>query len=157
MKPHNKSKKLPVQWQQYCPKRHELLPPVITLSQDDEVSLSKPTTMTPEAQTLGIFREHYPAIPIKEEAHFFDNIKAISRYTVGLFNTEEYTDARKILELINDLYNGGAPKVRMGLENILFYDLGTWFACHADRRAYYCIVPENISDIITKQFISSSI
>src|SRR6478752_7080361 len=103
--------------------------------------------MTPEAQTLGIFREQYPAIPIRDEAHFFENIKAISRYTIELFNTEEYTGARKILELINNLYTGGGPKVRMGLENIVFYDLGTCFACHADRRVYYSILPENISDI----------
>lgn len=113
--------------------------------------------MTPEAQTLDTFREHYPEIPIKDEAHFFENIKAVSRYIINLFNMEAYSDVRNIMALVGTLHIDASPKVRMGLENIVFYDLGTWFASHGDRRSHCELLPENICAIITRQFISSSI
>lgn len=112
--------------------------------------------MIPEGQALQIIKEKFPDIPVEETATTLDNLQQVSNYAIWLLTNEEYDVANTLMQLVGDIYHHGCPVIKMGMDNILFYNLGTWFSSDK-RRDMQQLLPANVHEIILKQFISSKI
>lgn len=116
----------------------------------------KKETMIPEGQALQIIREKFPDIPVRDTNTTLYNIQQVSNYAIWLFTNEDYDAANDLMQLVGDIYHHGCPVIKMGMDNILFYNLGTWFSGDK-RRDMQQLLPPNVREIILKQFISSAI
>jgi hypothetical protein len=112
--------------------------------------------MIPEGQVLQIIKEQFPEIPVNETETTLHNLLQVSNYAIWLYANEDYEAANNLMQLIGDIYNHGSPVVRMGMDNILFYNLGTWFISDKSRNMHQ-LLPAVVQQIIVKQFISSAI
>ncbi|MES2703626.1 MAG: hypothetical protein V4649_13370 [Bacteroidota bacterium] len=111
--------------------------------------------MIPEAQTLQIIKEKFDGIAIHETASTMANIHAISNYAVACIDEGDNEGLQQLMAAIDDIYGYCCPIVRTGLENVLFYNLGSRIAADDQRAALEQLLPARICSIIHKQFIAS--
>ena len=97
--------------------------------------------MIPDSQVLEIITKQYPCL--KQDVEKCKALRAfeyIADYARTLLQKEAYGEFKSFVEFINQLYYHCNSKMKMGIDNVLLYKIGSYIDV--------CTIPHNIREML---------
>jgi hypothetical protein len=113
--------------------------------------------MIPDEKVLSIITEQYPDLHSCKGTAPFESFKHIAFYAKQFLKEDNYQEFKKINAFINKLYYHASGKIKLCIDNVYTYSVGTFIDTLDDQQRLRDLLPDRMSLLLADQHGASCI